>query len=98
KKGMTRERVDPLKVAEGGQAEPVQVVLRAGFAITGTVRDKSGNGVSGMFVVARRQGAVGGPMGGGFMGQGPPERTGPDGTFLLEGLTAGETYEIQALS
>src|SRR5262249_20860726 len=31
-------------------------------------------------------------------GQGLPERTGPDGTFLLEGLTAGETYEIQAMS
>src|SRR5262245_31301953 len=94
KKGMTNERVDPLKVAEGGPAEPVQIVLRIGSAIAGTVRDKSGIGVAGWMVMARPQGAG---MAG-FLGQGPPERTGPDGSFLLEGLTAGETYEVQALN
>jgi hypothetical protein len=97
KKGMTRERVDPLKVAEGVPAEPVQLVLRPGSAITGSVRDKAGNGVAGWVIGVRPQSGSAGPMAG-FLGQGPPERTGPDGSFLLEGLTAGEAYEITPFS
>ncbi len=94
KKGMTRERVDPLKVAEGAEGEPVQIVLRIGVAISGRVRDKAGNGVAGWMVAARPQASSAGPLAG-LLGQGPPERTGPDGTFLVEGLTAGEAYELQ---
>ncbi len=97
KKGLTRERVDPLKVAEGPEGEPVQLVLRAGVAITGYVRDKAGNGVAGWVVGVRPQGGSAGPLAG-LLGQGPPERTGPDGSFLIEGLTAGETYELQPFS
>ena len=97
KKGMTRERVDPLKVAEG-TPEAVVVVLRPGSAITGSVRDKAGNGVEGWIIGVRPQSASAGPMGGPMGQGGPPERTGPDGSFLLEGLTAGEAYEITLYS
>ncbi len=94
RKGLTRERVDPLKVVDGPEGEPVQVVLRAGAAVTGFVRDKAGNGVEGWVVGVRPQGSSSGPFAG-LLGQGPPERTGPDGSFLVEGLTAGESYELQ---
>ena len=94
KKGLTRERVDPLKVADGPEGEPVQLVLRAGVAIAGFVRDKSGNGAAGWMVNARPAGGGGGPFGG-MLGA-PPEPTGPDGSFLVEGLTAGESYDLQA--
>ena len=96
KKGMIREQIDPLKVAEGPAGEPVQIVLKAGSVISGTVRDKAGNGVAGWIVAARPQSQSGvmlGLLGGGD----PPEPTGPDGAFLVEGLTAGETYELLAM-
>ena len=99
KKGMTSEHIDPLKVAEGPAGEPVQIVLKAGSAISGTVRDKSGNGVAGWIVGARPQSQSGGGMMGLRLPGGySPEPTGPDGAFLVEGLTAGESYELQAMS
>jgi protocatechuate 3,4-dioxygenase beta subunit len=99
KKGMTSESIDPLKVAEGPAGEPVQIVLKAGSAISVTVRDKSGKGVAGWRVAARPQSQSGGGMGVRRLPGGDvPEATGPDGAFLIEGLTAGESYELQAMS
>ncbi|MFN8091048.1 MAG: carboxypeptidase regulatory-like domain-containing protein [Vicinamibacteria bacterium] len=93
--GYGRASVDPVKVAEGA-AEPVALVLRPGATITGLLHDKSGTGVAGWLVVARPSGQGGGP------GMGPDairgeEATGPDGVFVLEGLTAGESYDLQVM-
>jgi hypothetical protein len=97
KKGYGRERVDPVKVAEGKASEPIEVVVRPGASISGYVRDKAGNGAPGYRVSARPAGAgARGPMAGPF-GGGPSteEATGPDGAFVIEGVNAGESYELQ---
>ena len=94
--GFSRASVDPVNVKEGGPAEPLELTLRPGSTISGVLRDKTGNGASGWFVSVRPTGQAGGPP----MGPGvnrTEEPTGPDGAFLLEGLNAGETYELQVM-
>ena len=94
--GFSRASVDPVYVAESKVAEPLELVLRPGSTISGVLRDKSGNGASGWFVSARPAGQGGGmPMGPGA--NRTEEPTGPDGAFLLEGLLAGESYELQVM-
>ena len=91
--GWATETVDPVKVARDAAVAPVDVVLAPGAAISGTVRRRTGGGVEGAFVLARAQGASAGPPRPGFDNL----PTGPDGAFLLEGLRAGATYDLQVL-
>jgi len=94
--GFARASVDPVALAEARAAEPLELVLRPGATISGVLRDRSGNGASGWLVSARPAGQGGGMP----MGPGAPrteEPTGPDGAFLLEGLTAGDSYELQVM-
>jgi protocatechuate 3,4-dioxygenase beta subunit len=92
--GFSRARLDPVKLGEGGEEPPVELVLKPGATITGMVRDKTGAGASGWQVAARPAGEAAGPA---FGGIGTEEPTGPDGAFVLEGLTAGEAYDLQAM-
>jgi protocatechuate 3,4-dioxygenase beta subunit len=94
--GFARASIDPVKVAEKRAAEPIELVLKPGATISGVLHDKAGSGASGWYVSARgaSQGS-GPPLGPGMNRSEDP--TGPDGAFLLEGLTAGETYELQVL-
>jgi protocatechuate 3,4-dioxygenase beta subunit len=83
-------------VSEARASEPLELTLRPGSTISGVLRDKIGNGASGWFVSARPAGQGGGTT----MGPGAnrtEEPTGPDGAFLLEGLLAGESYELQVM-
>ena len=94
--GFSRATVDPVNVAEARAAEPLELVLKPGATISGVLRDKAGAGASGWYVSARAAGQGGGPA----FGPGSirsEEPTGPDGVFFLEGLTAGETYELQVM-
>ncbi len=98
KKGYGRERVDPVKIAEGKASEPIEVVVRPGATISGYVRDKAGNGAPGYRVSARPAAAgARGPMAGLLGGPMTDEPTGPDGAFVIEGVSAGESYELQVL-
>jgi len=94
--GFARATVDPVKVGQTRPPEPLDLVLRPGAMISGFLHDKTGSGASGWSVSAR---AVGQEAG---MSFGPgairtEEPTGPDGAFLLEGLTAGEAYDLQVM-
>ncbi len=96
KRGYGREHVDPVKVVEGKASEPIEVVVRPGATISGYVRDKAGNGAPGYRVSARPAGAgTRGPMAGPLGGPTTEEPTGADGSFFIEGVTAGESYELQ---
>ncbi len=94
--GFSRATVDPVNVAEARAAEPLELVLKPGATISGILRDKAGAGASGWSVSARAASQAGGPI----FGPGSirsEEPTAPDGVFYLEGLTAGETYELQVM-
>lgn len=94
KPGYATERIDPLKVSEQTPPAPLEVILLPGAVISGTVKSKSGNGAEGYRVLAAAPGAQ--RMGGGG-GLAEQEPTGPDGTFLLEGLKAGQAYDLQTI-
>ena len=97
KRGYSRDRIDPVKVVEGRAGEPLEVVLKPGATISGFVKDRGGNGVPGHQLAARPSGAAPGnmgPLGGAFT----EEPTGADGSFLIEGLAMGESYELQVMS
>ena len=94
--GFSRATVDPVNVTESRAAEPVELVLKPGATISGVLRDKAGAGASGWFVSARGASQGSGPaLGAGAFSSDEP--TGPDGAFFLEGLTAGETYNLQVM-
>ncbi|PYQ21991.1 MAG: hypothetical protein DMF79_06910 [Acidobacteria bacterium] len=98
KRGYSRDRIDPVKVAEGRGGEAFELVLKPGATISGFVKDRGGNGVPGYRLAARPSGAVSGPMMGPFGGPLTEEPTGADGSFFIEGLAAGESYELQVMS
>ncbi len=93
--GFSRATVDPVNVAEGRAGEPLELTLKPGATISGILRDKTGAGASGWYVSVRAPSQGGPAFGPG--GTRSEEPTGPDGLFVLEGLTTGETYEIQAM-
>ncbi len=101
KPGFATERVDPVKVTEQG-AEPVLVALGPGASITGSVRRKSGEGAEGFLVRAGaaggggRGGRGGGPGGGLLNAIGADSPTGVDGAFFIDGLKAGQVYDLSA--
>jgi protocatechuate 3,4-dioxygenase beta subunit/5-hydroxyisourate hydrolase-like protein (transthyretin family) len=94
--GYARVTLDPVKLAEGGNLEPLELVLRPGATISGFLRDGSGAGAPGWHVAARAAGEGGGPA----FGPGAPrteEPSGPDGAFLIEGLAEGAVYDLQVM-
>ncbi len=105
KPGFATERVDPVKVTDQG-ADPVVVALGPGAAISGAIRRKSGEGAEGYMVRANAVGGGGrGGRGGGPGGGGPggmlsaiaaDAPTGPDGTFVIDGLKPGVVYDVSA--
>lgn len=91
--GLSRAIADPVHVREAAAGELLELVLRPGSTISGMLRDKSGSGASGWSVSAR-------PAGQPSRGPGDyrtEQETGPDGVFLLEGVTAGESYDLQVM-
>lgn len=92
--GFARATLDPAKVGEARQ-EPVQLVLRPGATLSGLVRDRAGSGAPGWFVSARPEGQGGPAFGPGATRSEEP--TGSDGAFVLEGLSRGETYDLQVM-
>ncbi len=107
KPGFATERVDPVKVVEQG-VEPVLVTMGPGASISGAVRRKNGEGVEGFLVRAGEAagGGRGGRGGGGGPGGGPgagllnaigaDNATGADGGFFIDGLKAGQAYDLSA--
>jgi len=94
--GFSRASLDPVHVAEARTAELVELVLKPGATISGVLRDRTGVGASGWYVSARGASQGGGPaFGAGAIRSEEP--TGPDGVFFLDGLTAGEAYELQVM-
>ena len=88
--GRATEVVDPVKLVRDTLPDPVDVVLSPGAAIAGFILRKTGGGAEGYLVLPRPSGK---PATGGF---GPGMMpTGPDGAFFLEGLKAGESYDLQ---
>jgi protocatechuate 3,4-dioxygenase beta subunit len=98
KRGWAREQIPSVKVTDGKAPEPLEIVLRPGATISGHVREKSGSGAGGYRVYARPAGAAGGAQMGLFGGAGGEEVTGDDGSFVIESVTAGEAYDVQAFS
>ena len=90
--GRATEVVDPLNLVRDTRPDPVNVVLSPGASIAGFVLRKTGGGAEGYFVIPRSSGrpALGGPGSGLSM-----TPTGPDGAFFLDGLKAGEAYDLQ---
>lgn len=86
--GFATERIDPVKVTDQG-AEPLSIVLAPGATISGAVRRKTGEGAEGFFVNA---GASGRPAM--LAGAGSLQPTGADGQFVIEGLRAGQSYDL----
>ncbi len=93
KPGLATERIDPVKVPEEGAPEPLAVTLVPGAAIAGIVKTRNGNPAEGWMVTATKGGSS--PIGPRAQGGGTP--TGPDGAFFLDGLKAGEAYDLTLL-
>ncbi|HEV8267862.1 MAG TPA: carboxypeptidase-like regulatory domain-containing protein, partial [Thermoanaerobaculia bacterium] len=94
KSGWAKETAEAVKVVEGKPADFLEVTLAPGVSISGKVTTKGGSGVEGYMVVA-------GSPARGVMGRGSPRPdapTGPDGFFVIDGLKAGATYDLQLLS
>jgi protocatechuate 3,4-dioxygenase beta subunit len=86
--GFATERIDPVKVTDQG-AEPLSIALAPGATISGTVRRKTGEGAEGFFVNAGGTGRPAMIAGGGAI-----QPTGADGQFVIEGLRAGQSYDL----
>ncbi len=91
--GWASEVIDPVRVSRDAVLLPVDVVLSPGASIAGTVRRRSGGGAEGAFVLARMQGVSTAP---GSLLENLP--TGADGGFVIDGLRAGATYDLQVLT
>jgi protocatechuate 3,4-dioxygenase beta subunit len=91
--GYARVTLDPVKVGEDG-AEPLSLILAPGVTISGCVKDASGNGVPGWYVMVAREGQGRGPGLGRLRTEEP---SGPDGAFFVEGLAEGEAYDLQPM-
>ena len=97
KQGFSEAILDPAKVAE--DAEPVELVLAAGASISGLVVDSNGQPAEGYFVQIRPRSGGDSPMRGlGPGGPGGRGATGADGFFSIDGLHAGEAYDLLLMS
>lgn len=87
--GRATETVDPVLLERGARPDPVEIVLEPGATISGRIVRRTGEGASGYFVLAQNPRK---PSGGRGSTSATPEA---DGTFRIEGLRAGETYDLQ---
>jgi len=87
--GRATETVDPVRLVRGGRPDPVEIVLGPGATISGRIVRRTGEGASGYYVLARNPRK---PSDGPGNTSATPEA---DGTFRIEGLRAGETYDLQ---
>ncbi|MBK9090864.1 MAG: carboxypeptidase regulatory-like domain-containing protein, partial [Holophagales bacterium] len=88
--GRATEVVDPVRLVRDTRPEPIDIVLFPGAAIAGFVLRKTGGGAEGYAVIPRPSGKPAAVV----FGSGATP-TGPDGAFLLDGLKAGEVYDLQ---
>jgi protocatechuate 3,4-dioxygenase beta subunit len=88
--GRATETVDPVRLARHARPDPVEVVLLPGASISGFVFRRTGGGAEGFMVFPRPVGRPPTSSAGLDLGS-----TGPDGAFLLEGLRAGEAYDLE---
>ena len=87
--GRSTESVDPVRLVRGARSDPVEVVLRPGATISGRLVRRTGGGAQGYFVRALNPREP-------SEGPGTPAATSEaDGAFRIEGLRAGETYDLQ---
>ncbi len=87
--GRATETVDPVRLVRGGRPDPVEIVLGPGATISGRIVRRTGEGASGYYVLARNPRK---PSDGPGNTSATPEA---DGTFRIEGLRVGETYDLQ---
>jgi len=78
-----RERATPVSTADGDRTG-IDIVLSEGKSISGTVRNKVGKALSGIWVDARSEAKQAGS--GAFTDQG--------GAYLIQGLPAGNDYKV----
>jgi protocatechuate 3,4-dioxygenase beta subunit len=87
--GRATESVDPVRLVRGARPDPVEVVLGPGATISGRLVRRTGGGAPGYFVRARNPRKP-------SDGPGTPAATSEaDGTFRIEGLREGESYDLQ---
>ncbi len=87
--GRATETIDPIRLARGARPDPLEVVLGPGATISGRIVRRTGEGASGYFINTRSQRK---PSDGPGNPSAMPEA---DGTFRIEGLREGETYDLQ---
>ena len=95
KEGFADHRLDRVPV-DGDRHDPLDIRLSAGAAIQGTVTRRDGRGAEGYWVRAvpiDNSAPSFGPFGIGNL-----RSTGPDGTFAISGLRAGDTYDLVVLA
>jgi hypothetical protein len=92
KEGFASERVEPVRVAAEPRA-PVEVTLARGASIRGTLARADGTPAEGYWVRAVSPETRGRPP----FGPGELRATGPDGIFSIDGLRAGESYDLVVL-
>src|SRR5262249_34519644 len=81
---------------DGARHDPLDVRLSAGAAISGTITRRDGHGAEGYWVRAvptDNSAPSFGPFGVGNL-----RATGPDGTFSISGLRAGDSYDLVVLA
>ncbi|MBZ5637619.1 MAG: carboxypeptidase regulatory-like domain-containing protein [Acidobacteriia bacterium] len=81
-----------VKVPAGGSPKAVDVTLHPGATISGRVVRRSGEGAEGFVVSADARGSR--AFGAAFRSPTDPP-TAPDGGFTIEGLKAGQTYDLR---
>jgi protocatechuate 3,4-dioxygenase beta subunit len=79
------------------QPEPLEITLGPGATLSGFVRDKRGRGQAGLMIVAQPSGAASASPFGGSGRFVATEASADDGAFLIEGLAAGASYDVQPL-
>ena len=87
--GRATENIDPIRLARGARPDPVEIVLGPGATISGRLVRRTGGGATGYFINTRSQRK---PSDGPGNPSAMPEA---DGTFRIEGLREGETYDLQ---
>ncbi len=93
KAGYATRHVEGVKVPAGGAAKPLEIVLGPGAAISGKLVKRSGEGADGFVVLANPPGRPRFPR----RDLAEEPRTGPDGTFRVDGLEPGARYDLQPI-
>lgn len=87
--GRATETVDPIRLVRDARPDPVDLVLGPGASISGSILRRTGGGAAGYLVSVQVPGRPAAGM------VSPMNPAGPDGAFELDGLRAGETYDLQ---